>query len=76
MAEMAAFAKAEFDIEPMADSFMGLVNQTGKVRLGYKLWLELMVRLCCLPRERILRIVYRAFDSSGVGKFGLTGVGQ
>lgn len=74
LAELAKFGKAEFDMEPLADSFMSIVNQPGKVRLGFKLWIEFMVRLCCLPKERFLRLVFRAFDSSGVGKFGLTGM--
>lgn len=74
--DLARFGKAEFDMEPCADSFMSVVNQTSKVRLGYKLWIELMVRLCCLPRERLLKLVFRAFDSSGVGKFGLTGAAR
>jgi hypothetical protein len=75
-AELAKFGKAEFDIEPVADSLAGVVNQIGKVRFAYKLWVEWMVRLCCLPRDRVLRLVYRAFDSSGIGKFGLTGTSE
>ncbi len=71
--DLAKFGKAEFDMEPLADSFMSVINQPGKVRLGFKLWIEFMVRICCLPKERFLRLVFRAFDSSGVGKFGLTG---
>ena len=38
-----------------------------------QLFVEFMVRFCCVPRDRLIRYVYRAFDTSGIGQLTLTG---
>lgn len=74
--DLARVGHAEFDFEPLADTWYSKVGQHGKVRLGFKLFVEFMVRFCCVPKDRMIRYVYRAFDTSGLGSFSLTDMGR